>query len=153
MNLPKKLFISDPVRGQRFVGTLKKGNTGLIFRKDVLRKKHYMDVVKGYGVQKTIFDRYLRGKKGVIQIKELDTGRFLVASIDTWLKHSKSGNYGDGKQIFLSRKFMHNAEDFNRRTISTRKEEVPSFKGWYESRKRLAEEFKKLSGAEVALRH
>jgi hypothetical protein len=110
-----KLYYTDPIKGPLKVGSLYKKPTGLVFRKNVTRSKHYFKVVKGYGIQKEIFDKYLRGKKGVIQIKE-DTGKFLVASIDTWTEHSKSGNYGDGKQIFLSERFMHNGQDFNRET-------------------------------------
>ena len=126
-----KLYIFDPVRGKRFVGSLYK-RKGLVFRKNVKYAKHYMKIVKGYGIQKEIFDKYLRGKKGVIQIKETDTGKFLVASISTWTKHSRTGNYGDGKQIFLSRRFMHNADSFNRETIIE-----PSVM------KRLGEEFRR----------
>lgn len=140
---PKKLFIHDPIRGKRFVGTLKKGSKGLIFRKDVDSTKHLLRVAgNSYAIQKSVFDKFLRGKKGVIQIKELDTGKFLVASIKTWLKHSRCGNFGDGRQVYMSRRFFHNAPDFDRETI-----EEGTYKSWYESRKRLAREFRQIVGA------
>ena len=112
------IYIPDPLRGQKLVGRLFKRKSGLLFRKNVKRNKHFMDIMSGYGIQKAVFDEYLRGKKGVIQIKETDTGKFLVASIKTWTENSKSGNYGDGAQIFLSERFMHNADNFNRQQIS-----------------------------------
>ena len=76
-----------------------------------------MRLVEGYGIQKEVFDEYLRGKKGRIAFKEIDTGRFLIASINTWTEHSKAGNYGDGKQIFLSERYMHGSQDFNRSNV------------------------------------
>ena len=111
------IYIEDPIKGQKKVGSLRKGKSGLVFRKNVRRDRHFMKIVQGYAIQKEVFDEYLRGKRGVIQIKELDTRKFLVASIKTWTKHSKTGNYGDGVQIFLGEKFMHGAENFDRNTI------------------------------------
>ncbi len=140
----KKLYIKDPIRGKRFIGTLKKGSKGLIFRKDVDSTKHLLRVAgNSYGIQRSIFNRYLRGKKGVIQIKELDTGKFLVASIKTWTEHSHSGNYGAGRQILLSRRFMHNSKDFDRTEVL----EEGTYKNWLSSRKRLRDEFRQIVGA------
>jgi len=137
---PRKIYITDPIRGKRFVGTLRRGLRGVIFKKEVDSRKHLLRVAgESYGVQKSIFDKFLRGKKGVIQIKEKDTGKFLVASIKTWTEHSRSGNYGAGKQILLSRRFMHNSKDFDR----TEAFDKGAYKTWYESRKRLAREFRR----------
>jgi len=118
------------------IGSLEKTKSGLVYRKKVKRSKHFMRIVKGYGIQKEVFDKYLRGKKGRIIIREEDTGEFLVASIKTWTEHSRSGNYGDGKQIFLAERFMHGAENFDR------KEESGSVEDCLKARKRLGEIFR-----------
>ena len=108
------IYIKDDKGFKKMVGTLEKTAKGIVFRKSVVRSKHYMRVIGGYGIQKEIFDKYLRGNKGRIIIQESDTGKFLVASINTWTEHSRSGNYGDGKQIFLAERFMHGSENFDR---------------------------------------
>ena len=111
--------INDP-RGYRKVmkvGNLELGRKGRTYLKNVERNKHFMRIVGGYGIQKEVFDKYLRGKKGRVIIHEKDTGKWLVASIETWTKHSHSGNYGDGKQIFLAERFMHNSENFDRSVL------------------------------------
>ncbi len=120
----QKIYIDDPERGKggRFVGILKETPSGLVLRKNVIREKHLMGIHFGepmYGIQKEVFDKYLRGKRGRIEIKELDTGRFLVASIETWTNHSSAKNYGYGKQVFLPVRFMHGADNFSRETISS----------------------------------
>lgn len=119
----KEIYLDDPIKGRVNVGSLRKTKSGLFFKKNVVRSKHYMRIVQGYGMQKEIFDQYLRGKKGRIAIKEVDTGKFLIASINTWGKHSKSGNYGDGKQIFLAERYMHGSDIFDRSDILENKTE------------------------------
>ena len=111
----KRIYHTDPVKGKLFVGTLIERKGYLIFRKKVVRDKHYMKIVKGYGIQKDVFDKYLRGKKGRIEIIERG-GKYLVASIKEWTNHSKYGNYGDGRQVFLSERYMHNSDNFSRET-------------------------------------
>jgi hypothetical protein len=93
------------------VGYLHQTGKGRVFYKTVNSKVHYMKIVEGYGMQKEVFDKYLRGRKGRIIIRENDTNKWLVASIKTWTEHSSAANYGDGKQIFLSKRFMHGADD------------------------------------------
>ena len=114
--------IKDDKGYLRTVGYLRLGKKGRVFFKPVTRMKngrpyHYLKVVKGYGIQKEVFDKYLRGRKGRIIIKEKDTGRFLVASIKTWTEHSSTANFGAGKQVFLSERFMHGSENFDRSVI------------------------------------
>lgn len=109
--------IKDNKGFNKTIGYLQLTKTGRTFYKPVIRAKHFMRVLSGYGIQKEVFDKYLRGKKGRIMIKEKDTGKVLVASIKTWTEHSSSANFGDGKQIFLSERFCHNANNFDRSVI------------------------------------
>lgn len=113
-----KIFCEDPrgYRGRLHVGNLIDTRSGLLFKKVVDKNRHYMKLVEGYGIQKEVFDRYLRGKRGRVMLIEHDgeTKTYLVASIHTWTKHSSYQNFGDGEQVFLSRRFMHNADDFSR---------------------------------------
>jgi len=120
--------IRDPKGFLKTGGYLSLKKTGRSFYKPVNRAKHYMNIVKGYGIQKELFDKYLRGKKGVIKIHEKDTGRWLIASVKTWTEHSRAGNYGDGKQIFLSERFMHNSDDFDREETVCEAVEKPKSK-------------------------
>lgn len=78
----------------------------LIYYKKVNSVKHKMRLFNGYGIQKEVFDKFLRGKKGEIIIDETDTGARLKSDIKTWEEHSKSANYGEEKQVFLSVKYM-----------------------------------------------
>ncbi len=118
-----KLYTFSPQKNKDILaGELIKKPNEIIFKKAVISTKHKMRLFEGYGIQKDIFDKYLRGKKGRIIIKEKDTGKVLVASIKTWQEHCAGANYGDGKQIFLATRFMHNADDFNRQT--TKEEEI-----------------------------
>lgn len=116
-----KIYLKDPrgIRGNLHVGNLEKKNGKILFKKNVDKSKHYMRIVKGYGIDKTVFDKFIRGSKGRIMLRENDKGKitYLVASIKTWTDHSSNQNFGDGKQVFLSRKYMHNAENFNRNDI------------------------------------
>lgn len=105
------ITIKDSKGIVRKVGKLFITKSGRIYFKRVNRKKHYMRIVQGYGIQKEVFEKYLRGRKGSVVINETDTGDKLVASIKTWIEHSSAANYGDGKQIFLSEKYMEKSNE------------------------------------------
>lgn len=120
--MKQKIKIRDPMGYTRTVGTLNRKPRSRTFDKQVTRSKHYMRKIKGYGIQKEVFDEYLRGRKGIVRIHEKDTGKWLIASIKTWADYSKAANFGDGKQIFLSERFMHGADDFDRSVIENKKE-------------------------------
>lgn len=93
---------------KKHIGTiiLQRGKP-LIYYKKVNSIKHKMRLFDGYGIQKEVFDKFLRGKKGVIIIDEIDTLARLKSEIKVWEKHGKSANYGEEKQIFLSVKYMN----------------------------------------------
>lgn len=115
--MKKKIKIKDPRGFVRTVGTLDKKPKFRVFDKQVYRDRHYMNIVEGYGIQKEVFDKYLRGRKGIVRVHEKDTGNWLVASIKTWTDLNHTANYGDGKQVFLSCKYMHNSDDFDRSVV------------------------------------
>lgn len=75
------------------------------FRKEVVRKKHFFKLYKGYGIQ---HDVYLQIRNEIIgiMIYEKDTGKKLYASIDLWDANGITGEWGHGKQRILSEKYF-----------------------------------------------
>lgn len=82
------------------------GNT--LFRK--VNSHHFMKIVQGYGIQETAFQELT--EKGIqnIVLKHEETRRAIQAPISRWLEHSKVMDFGNGKQRFLSVKFMDQRE-------------------------------------------
>lgn len=78
------------------------------FIREVLRGKHYMNVVGGYGIQEDAFNELLDLGCKYIVIKELDTKSNLYSQIKTWQDRPKVhiANYGSGIQRFLGEKYM-----------------------------------------------
>lgn len=100
------LKIQDPRGFMRTVGFFQEyGEYGNIFFKQVERAKHYMRVLSGYGIQKEVFDKIKQKVKWII-IFEKDTNNRLLSKIEDWKEHSSAQNYGSGRQIFLSEKYM-----------------------------------------------
>ena len=91
-----------------YVSYIKEGEDTLpVFWKPVNRARHYMRVVKGYGVQEDIYKGYIKERRGWVVIKERDD-KLLVAEMTTWDKSGKTMEFRgvDGAQRFLSEKFM-----------------------------------------------
>lgn len=101
-------FKTKGSKKQKLAGNLLEEGDQAIFIKKVKRAKHYMRVVKGYGIQQTVFDDNLADKKGWVWIYETDTDTHLLSPIENWKSHSKSMEFNkkDGRQIFLSQKYM-----------------------------------------------
>lgn len=72
--------------------------------KNVIQSRHFMRVLDGYGIQYIAFCELRKMVKKIV-IKE-DTGNQWEATIKDWTEHSKIADYGNGKQVFLSLKFM-----------------------------------------------
>lgn len=70
-----------------------------------VQEKHFMKVVGGYGFQYDAFIQF--EKKGIkeIHINE-ENGSVWSSRPSQWLEHGKIADYGRGKQIFLSLKYM-----------------------------------------------
>lgn len=114
----KDIYTISPLKNKRIlVGRLYTKDNKITFVKKVDSTRHKMKIFDGYGIQKDVYDKHLRGKQGRIIIKERDTGKVLVASIKTWAEHHSGQNFGDGKQIFLSTKYMHNSDNFDREDV------------------------------------
>lgn len=78
---------------------------GTALFKTVDPSKHFMRVVDGYGIQYNAFIQLEdKGVKSII-IKET-TGNQWEADLETWKNHSLTADYGSGKQVFLSMKYM-----------------------------------------------
>ena len=69
--------------------------------------KHLMLKVNGYGLQADAFDSFKANGITKIRIHELHTGNTYTTHIDEWLANGKRADYGRGRQIFLSLKYMH----------------------------------------------
>lgn len=100
------------------VGTFKRSEeTGeWVFYKHKPYKMRVIGKSGGYGIQKEVFDE--NGKKYDLQeifrkhpeleilIKDPQEGEVWTSNAKTWLDHQHAGNYGYGKQIFLSVDYM-----------------------------------------------
>lgn len=79
---------------------------GDVFFKTV-EQKHYMVVVGGYGFQYDAFVGFEAAGIKEIQILEHHTNNNWKSKPADWIDHGKIADYGRGKQIFLSLKYMH----------------------------------------------
>jgi hypothetical protein len=92
---------------------------GDVFFKTV-EEKHFMRVVGGYGLQYDAFACF--DKEGIkdIEVLERHTGITWLSKPKDWFEHGKISDYGRGKQIFLSLKYMKRK---NKEAIEKRHEE------------------------------
>jgi hypothetical protein len=78
---------------------------GVLIKK--VTKKHFMKRVDGYGIQESAFpDLIWEGVKTIV-ILCLDTGKKWISTIEDWNQHGSLADFGNGKQRFLSLKYMH----------------------------------------------
>ena len=97
-----KIYCYDP--GLRKWNTM--GNViGDAFFKKV-KAVHFMRVVDGYGIQYGAFSEF--HKEGIkrIFIIEQHTDTTWESRPEDWVAHGKAADYGRGKQLFLSLKYM-----------------------------------------------
>lgn len=98
------LYTIDPIKGSVKCGDLEPST--LVFTKEVERNKHYFRLVKGYGIQKDVYDKLKRYNCKEIVIKELDTNKVLSSQLEDWEEHKAIWTGKNGKQVVLSEKFM-----------------------------------------------
>jgi hypothetical protein len=93
---------------------------GDVFFKTV-EEKHFMRVVGGYGLQYDAFACF--DKEGIkdIEVLERHTGVTWLSKPKDWFDHGKISDYGRGKQIFLSLKYMKRK---NKEAIQKEKDRV-----------------------------
>lgn len=93
----------DPAKEKRVnAGTI----VGDTLVKEVDSLKHFMHIVDGYGIQKEVAE--MAKEKGIMNvlIKETNTGINWKSALADWFDHGKLADYGNGKQYFLSLKYM-----------------------------------------------
>lgn len=93
-----KNWLTAYIRGRVVKAGYIEGDT---FHKTVDRKKHYMRVVGGYGIQSHVFNQ-LNVKN--IKLKE-KRGKTWTIPLEVWKEHGKEADYGYGKQVFLSENY------------------------------------------------
>lgn len=97
-----KVYCFDPKYKKLMTMGNKIGNT---FFKTV-EEKHFMRVVGGYGLQYDAFACFEgEGIKG-IEVLERHTDITWLSKPKDWFEHGNIADYGRGKQIFLSLKYM-----------------------------------------------
>jgi hypothetical protein len=69
-------------------------------------KKHLMRVMDGYGIQASAFQAMQENDIKEIRIHETDTGIKWKITVADWRLFGRLADYGNGKQWFVSRKFM-----------------------------------------------
>lgn len=89
----------------RNVGILITKGIETIFQKFVNPRKHFFRMYMGYGIQKEVFDKLLKNRKGRVIINEKG-GKTFESSIKEWEKRGIEGDWGDGEQVFLPIRFM-----------------------------------------------
>lgn len=97
-----KFYSFDPKKQKKILcGDLKDGT---LYR-DV-STKHFMRVVDGYGIQyQALQELKAQGVKYIV-IQEKENGKAWRATLESWEANSKTADYGHGKQVFLSMKYM-----------------------------------------------
>lgn len=78
---------------------------GDVFFKSV-EPKHFMRVVGGYGLQYDAFACFEGEGIKDIEVLERHTGITWQSKPKDWFEHGNIADYGRGKQIFLSLKYM-----------------------------------------------
>lgn len=98
-----ELFIFDPAKKKQVL-------CGHIIDKTftrVVKPEHYMNVVKGYGIQEVAFQEIKdRGVTTIVLLEEA-TGKKYTSSIEKWLEKGRVADYGHGKQRFISLKYIN----------------------------------------------
>lgn len=98
-----KVYCFDPKK-QKFILIGMQSDDVLI--KNV-ESNHFMRIVNGYGMQYDAFSRFKKIGIKKIKIHEGHTGNNWVSKPDDWIKNGRVADYGNGKQVFLSLKYMH----------------------------------------------
>lgn len=112
-----KAYCFDPhFKSMKLMGT----KIGDIFFKTVA-EKHFMRVIGGYGLQYDAFACFEKEGIKEIEVLEYHTGITWLSKPKEWFEHGKIADYGRGKQIFLSLKYMKRK---NKEGIEKKREEL-----------------------------
>jgi hypothetical protein len=73
---------------------------------------HFMRIVNGYGIQYEALAELSDKKIKTIEVHELEgLRRKWTATVKEWIEKSKTMDFGNGKQVFLSLKYMHEIKE------------------------------------------
>lgn len=97
-----KIYALDPRKNRKILCGEVVGQT---FIRSV-KPEHYMEKVKGYGIQEVVFEKMMVAGVTKIRLYVTATGRVLMSTMEDWLNHGKVSDFGNGKQRFLSVKYM-----------------------------------------------
>ena len=101
-----KLLTYDPAKKKKVLVGEIIGDT--LFR--WVQPEHFMQVVGGYGIQEIAFQQILKERVKMIILKATHTEKRWEADVETWKYHGRVMDYGNGKQRFLSMKYMRTHE-------------------------------------------
>ena len=120
MREPKYVYAHVPEKGKVLVGVFKYNleRGAWDFYKN---KAHFMRVVNGYGIQRTVktdtnvtidmLEQFRRHPDIRVFIKDAGNGLVLVSEASEWVNNHHLANYGAGKQMFLSIDYMKNENE------------------------------------------
>ena len=99
----RKLLAKDPAKNKLVLCGYTDGD---MFIRNVHSIKHFMRVTGGYGIQEVGFQEILKRGIEKVLMKETDTKKQWASNIKAWKDNSRVADYGNGKQRFLSLKYM-----------------------------------------------
>jgi hypothetical protein len=97
-----KILTYDPGKKKKVLVGEVVGDT--LFR--WVEPEHFMQVVGGYGIQEVAFQQILKEGVKKIILKATHTEKRWEADVENWKYHGRVMDYGNGKQRFLSLKYM-----------------------------------------------
>jgi hypothetical protein len=84
------------------IGTLKDGK----FRKKVVKDRHLFKIFDAWGIDSQVVEDLKKEKTEEIRILETTEDVVYSVPLEQFIEHSVEKDFGDGKQLFVSRKFF-----------------------------------------------
>jgi len=101
-----RLYAFDPARGDKALVGQIIGNALIL----VKNKEHLFKKFDAYAIDERCFQDIKKDGITEIRVKRIDIEQRLKASIETWEKNGVVRDFGHGRQIFLSLKYMDSYE-------------------------------------------
>lgn len=102
----------DPAKGKTVL--IGKIDNKILYKN--VKPKHFMRIMDGYGIQYQAFVDLQKKVNKICIIEE--NGQRWLATWSEWNKNGRVADYGNGKQMFLSLKFMHKTAEKREEPIS-----------------------------------
>jgi len=97
-----KLYVKDTAKNQSVLVGVIMGDT---LMKHVERRKHFMRVENGYGINKEGLAELVKRHVRFIRIHESDTENQYETEVKDWRDFGHTINYGHGTQVFLPMRY------------------------------------------------